>query len=284
MKRNVFISFSKLDIFLFVAVGIVGILFTYATLPKTSDVIVELKLITSKPQDNAGLFLISSQYAIEPWFVEQLKKAKPAKNPFGGINAQVINVVSWGDMVKEAWATVRVSAKSDRTRGLYKYNYQALQIGEPLSVTFPDMKINGIIVDVYVPGSKIVPQTTSVTVNAKLMEWTNVFPESRGIENYVASAFSEKEKMVTEEGVMAEILEKRVRPAEKSITTSDGRVMIAYDPLRSDVDLVIKLTVTKKDGSLFFLRDRPVRVGSRIPIALSGITIFPIITDMQYEE
>jgi hypothetical protein len=71
-----------------------------------------------------------------------------------------------------------------------------------------------------------------------------------------------------------------IKPAERVVTTSDGRVFITEDPLKKDVYLTLELLVTKPDNTYMFLEDKPILIGSSVPLLFKNLVIFPIIIEV----
>jgi hypothetical protein len=271
-----------IDIIILGFVGILCLLILYLTLPKGTPMIIEIKLINTTP--GAENSIMDNQYAVDKWLIDKIKQSKSATNIFGNPTAEVQKILSWGEYSKQAFVTVKVLAKNDRNRNIYKYNYQNLQTGEKIEIILPSVKIYGIITNVYDPFHIPVEKNKFIKVKAKLVDMNTVFPETRGIENYISPAFKVGDTMQNEEGLLAEIIEKTTTLSEKIITTSDGRIVTGYDPIKQDVNLTIKLLITEKDTQLLYLKEKPIRIGSWIPIVLSNITIFPVITEIVHEQ
>ncbi len=77
---------------------------------------------------------------------------------------------------------------------------------------------------------------------------------------------------------IAEVIDKKVKAADKVVVSSDGRVFVRSDPLKKDVILTLKLQTVKHEGVNYFLDDIKIKVGHFIYLALPEIDIWPEIT------
>jgi len=116
-------------------------------------------------------------------------------------------------------------------------------------------------------------------VEARVTLLSGIFPETLGIFPWRAEAIKIGDEMKDTQGrVVAEVLEKRVSPAEKIVTTADGRVFTRQDPIKKDVILVVKIKTVKEEGVNYFLDVFKVKVGQAIFLSFPEIDIYPEIT------
>jgi len=273
-----------IDGIILILLGCIGIALFFFSLPRGETVVVELKLINTLPSENTeNNMFMDKRYAVKKSIIDQIKETKPVKNIWNSVTAEVIDIESWGEYAKETWVTVRILVKHDKNRQTYTYNFQNIQVGETIDINLPNVKMSGIILGIRREKEVSERKTKYITVQARLIDWKILFPDTRGIEPYIAEAFSEGETMQNEKGDLVQIIKKNLIPAEKIVQTASGDVLLGRDPVKQDVFLTMRVLVTEKDGQVFFLHDKPIRIGNMIPVVLSKVSIYPIITEIERE-
>jgi hypothetical protein len=195
------------------------------------------------------------------WIADKIKVGDVQTNDLGQQNLKVLSVKSWGFQNKETWVTASVKAKYNPKQKKYTYLYQPLEIGRSIDITINGTNVHGIVTSIQ--GFSDTRKTYDVTVKTRLTDNNTPYSvNTRGVDP------------------IAEILDKEVRPAEKVITTSDGRAVLGEDPLKKDVYLTVKLRVTKNDDTYLFLENIPVKIGFSFPIYLERVFLNPVITQI----
>lgn len=178
---------------------------------------------------------------------------------------------------KITYLKLRLRVVKDSRKQQYLFKSKQLAIGSPVEFRFPRVFLNGLVT--YIEG---IPDTRiweEKIMEVRVTQWIEVFPETLGMFPWRVEAIKVGDQMKDTQGrVVAEILEKRVKPAEKIVVTSDGRVLLRQDPIKKDVTLVIKLQTVKQAGVNYFLDEFKVKVGTSILLALPEIDIWPEIT------
>lgn len=159
----------------------------------------------------------------------------------------------------------------------YLFKSRPLQIGSPVELRLSRVFLTGLVT--YIEG---VPDTRvweEKIIEARALMLDEIFPETTGLMPWVVEAVEIGDKMYDrQERIIAEILDKKVRPAEKIVQTSSGRVLIQTDPIKKDLFLKIRLKTVKEDGINYYLDDIEVKVDRTVPLHLSNIDINPVIT------
>jgi hypothetical protein len=214
------------------------------------------------------------------WIADKIKVGDVQTNDLGQQNLKVLSVKSWGFQNKETWVTASVKAKYNPKQKKYTYLYQPLEIGRSIDITINGTNVHGIVTSIQ--GFSDTRKTYDVTVKTRLTDNNTPYSvNTRGVDPWIADATEKGQIMKDTSGKpIAEILDKEVRPAEKVITTSDGRAVLGEDPLKKDVYLTVKLRVTKNDDTYLFLENIPVKIGFSFPIYLERVFLNPVITQI----
>lgn len=81
------------------------------------------------------------------WFLNDLESGMIATNSFGEDVAKVINteIFSIGDIYKNAYVDIKLKVSYDKNRQIYLYNFQPIQKGKPIDLTFGSNNVSGLI-------------------------------------------------------------------------------------------------------------------------------------------
>lgn len=236
--------------------------------------------ITLRVRSNDVPFLYLYSHDNPPsWFSFLLREGMKEKNSLGRTKAEITEVLLYDitPETKAAYLTIRLEAGYNKRENKYRYQGKPVLIGSRLELEFEAIKIWGLVT--HIEGVLDARKKTELEIEAKLVSYSPTFPETRGVEPQIPEAFSVGEKSYDSQGnVVAEILDKKVSPADKTVTDSRGNLFVKKDPFKKDVFLKLKIKVTKMNNELFFLDTEKVEVDKSIPIQLEKITIWPVIT------
>jgi hypothetical protein len=250
-----------------------GLLFLItSSIQQTKWITIEFKVNVNFPYAGNG----------EPpyWIAEKIRQGDAQYDNVGQKNLIVLDVKSWGFQSQETWVRVSVKTKYKSNQNKYTYQYQPLEIGRPIDITVNGTNVRGIVT--FIQGFSDTRTTYDITVKARILD--NYSPYSAatlGVDPWVANAIN-KGQVIRDasEKPVAEILDKEVRPAERIVTTSDGRILVGQDPLKKDVFLTIKLKTIQQNGTYLFLEDKPVKIGWNIPLYLPQMMLSPVVTEI----
>jgi len=82
------------------------------------------------------------------WLVDELSEGMESFNSFGEVLAKIddLEVFSLGGPSRQAYVDLSMKVTYDKKRQLYLYNYQPLQKGKPIDLTFGKNNVNGLVV------------------------------------------------------------------------------------------------------------------------------------------
>lgn len=213
------------------------------------------------------------------WLTNSIHRGDKQYDVLGRETAEVIDVKNYqlGGGRTRTDLILNLKTEVDRRKRKLKFNHRPLEVGGPIDLTMGSIGTRGVIT--YIEGMPDPRVFEEKIVEARLVDRTTVFPETLGVQPWIAEVIKIGDQMRDSQGrVVAEILEKNIKPAEKIIVTSDGRVLVNQDPLKKDVSLVIKLDTLKQGETNYFLGEMKIKVDSVIFLALPKIDIDPVIT------
>lgn len=213
------------------------------------------------------------------WLADRIKKGDEQYDSLGRKVAEVLDVrtYEWTRGKKIVYLSLNLRVEVDKRKRTLKFNQRPLEIGEEIDLELGEVGVQGLVTFVEgVPDTRVWEEKI---VEVRIIEWFEVFPETLGTLPWRAEAIKVGDQVKdVQGGVAAEVLDKRVRPAEKIVKTADGRVFVRQDPIKKDVSLVLKLKTVKQAGVNYFLDEFKVKVGSTILLSLPEIDIWPEIT------
>jgi hypothetical protein len=190
------------------------------------------------------------------WYVEDLSVGQTAKNTFGETVAEITNVQSFdvGEYRRRAFVDLKVKGYYDTKRGIYVYNYQPLQIGKPLDLTFGKHNVRGLITYIENTPENFTEKTIEVYMPA--------------VSLWVAQSYQEGVKMRDSQGrTLAEIVDVMINPttAQEIIKVFPDTAEVKFGPSQFyDLWLLMKVQTFESEGVNYFVDRAAVKVGERI--------------------
>ncbi len=212
------------------------------------------------------------------WLAAQLKPGLVGYDNLGRKQIILKKVISWADGKRaQVYLQLEFRAVYNSHSHLYRFSGQPLVIGGNLQANLAGIRIQGLIVGIS--GFSDWRQRQLLEVKARLSYTNNAFPNVAGVMPWVAESIHQGDKVYNWQGqVVAEVISKKVFPAKRVVTTSNGRVFLRPDPQRKEVLLYLRLVVHKVNGEYYYLDNIPVRVNTAIPLRLRKITLWPLVT------
>jgi len=215
----------------------------------------------------------------QKWFAESFYEGQTEKDGLGKIRAEVLNVYSYDKTPtrKTVYLTVKLKVVYSRASNTYTYKGTPVLVGSKIKLNLDSLYMEGLVTSV-----EGFPENTvreKIVVEAQIREESPTFLETAGTKPYVADAIKAGDEIKDNNGkTVIKIIEKRVFPAKKAVTTSDGRVVLRNDPVKKDVYLKLEIQALKMGDRYFLLDDIPILVDQIIPINTSTISVFPVVT------
>ena len=190
------------------------------------------------------------------WYVDELAVGQTAKNTFGGTVAEIIDVQSFdvGAYRRRAFVDLQVKGYYDAKRGVYLYNYQPLQIGKPLDLTFGKNNLRGLVT--YI-------ENTPENFEEKVIEVS--LPAVR---SWVAQSYREGLEMQDSRGrTLAKILSVSINPtsAREIVEILPDTAEKTFGPEQFyDLRLVLSIQTFASAGVNYFVDRAAIKVGEYI--------------------
>lgn len=213
------------------------------------------------------------------WFSYLFRPGMKEKDGFGFVTAEVLHVFSYDldSSMRNLYLSLRVKTTYNRASGQYIYRGKPVLIGSTIKLFLDELLVDGLVTNME--GVQDPREKKILTVETQLREETVIYPETAGARPYIADAVQEGDEYKdSNDNVIIKILKKRTQDSQKSVTTSDGRILIQAYPLRKDVYLTLEVHAIKIHNRFYVYDDMPIVIGAQIPINTSTVSVFPEVT------
>lgn len=216
---------------------------------------------------------------VKYWFASYFQKGQKERDGFGRSQAEVLNVYSYDRTAtnKNVYLEVRLKTVYVRSTDSYTYKGSPVLVGSTIKLNLDKAYAEGIISNIE--GSYNDLSKRKIIVEAQLREENSTFLGTAGTKEYVADAIKVGDVVKDSNGTtIMRILDKKISPAETTITTNIGQVLRGFDPVKKDVFLTIEIEADKVEEKYYFLYDIPILIDQPIPINTTTVSIFPVVT------
>ncbi len=213
------------------------------------------------------------------WLADSLDIGMAERDGIGRKMAEITDVKMYERDAdsKDLYLKVNLRTYFDSRKKQYNYKNQSLSIGKPITLELSGILVQGLVTDI--DGSMQDKKMVEKIVEARLVNISDIFPETLGVQPWIADALSEGKEVKDNKGnTIAKILEKKVVPAEKITTNLSGTILLGTDPLKKDVYLKIWLLTWERKGIFYYFDDIKVKIDQLLPLFFDDITVFPVIT------
>lgn len=219
------------------------------------------------------------------WFSQLFHEGMKEQDGLGREMAEVLSIRSYDTLPsrKAVYLTTKLRAVYNRASNQYTFKGRPLLIGSPVRLNLDRLFVDGLIT--HVEGIKDPRERIELIVEARLIEETPVFPETRGVRAYLAEAIKVGEEFNDDQGnTIAKVLDKKVEGAKRAVVTGDGRVVVRTNPLRKDVYITLQVDALEIGNRYYLFDDVPLLIGNGIPLNTSTISVWPEVTKITVSE
>ncbi len=165
-----------------------------------------------------------------------------------------VDVYDAGGPTKDVFLTVKLEAKQNSRTKKYSYKGEPLHIGGPISLNLDEAFFPGMVVEVY--GVEI-PKREYVEKQLKI-KYENQWP-------FAYDAIVVGDTIKDGNGnVIAEIIQKERRPAEKEGVTLTGQIVKTFSPVFEDYFVTVKVKAIQKNEELIFREEQYLKVNNKV--------------------
>lgn len=222
---------KKLTLFdkLLAGLVIVGVvIFAYIFFRKSSYITVTLKV----GQDSIFYSIYApktlTNTGTAPSLEEIFYKGMKEKDGIGRTTAEVLDTNSYylqPDRVS-IYLKAKLAVVYNRSNNQYLYKGAPVLIGSKISLNLDDVSVDALVTGIDGATNPTVRKTLNIA--AELLYPNSTYLETSGVNAYVANGINVGDKAHDSQGnTIIEVLAKTVKPADKTTTTADGRVLVS---------------------------------------------------------
>lgn len=188
------------------------------------------------------------------WYADSLKSGIVSYNSWGEKVAEITDVESFdiGDYRRRLYIDIRLKGSFDKKRQIYLYNYQPLQIGKTLDLTFGKNNIKGLVT--YIGDSPL--QYTEKQIEVKIYQ----------VRNSLAFSYTKGLEMKDSAGRILAVIEQIDTQPASMYQFSDLRGMMirVVNPDYQDVTLKMTIKTFTSGSGTYFIDRAAVKIGEII--------------------
>lgn len=205
------------------------------------------------------------------WLTDPIQPGAVEYDPQGNVLVEVLEVRKFetGDR-KRLWMKVKLRVTPTGKSQQYRFRREPLQVGRVIRVAPNNIYVTANVAYIEGIGSLGEPIERIVTLKAY-----DIFP-------WYADKILVGAKMVdSNDLVLAEIIDKRVRLAEMTTVDDQGNAHSELNPLRRDIDIIMKVKGKRLEGVDYFADFQPLKIGFYIWLPFETINVDGTIADVQ---
>lgn len=205
------------------------------------------------------------------WLTDPIQPGAIEYDPQGNVLVEVLEVRKFevGNR-KRLWMKVRLKVSPTGRSQQYRFRREPLQIGRVVRVAPNSVLITASVAHIEGIGTLGEPVDKMITIKAY-----DYFP-------WYADSVVIGSKMVDSTGqVLAEIVDKEVRWAEMTTVDDQGRAHAALNPLRRDLDIVMRVRGRHLEGIDYFADFQPLKIGFYIFLPFDTVNVEGIIAEVE---
>jgi hypothetical protein len=207
------------------------------------------------------------------WLAESIQVGDKEYNATNKATAEVITkeIYDAGGTSKDVYITAKIEAKHNLKTDKYTYKGEPIQIGGPISLNLNKTFFPGMVVEIF-SNTTLKKQYADVTIKVR--------HPGKWIWEYDAIKIGEK--ILDGNGtVIAEVLDKEKKPAERETVNWQGQVLQTYSPMLVDIFVTVKIKAEKKPDGMVYREDQYLKIGNNVWLLfpsynISAATIYEI--------
>lgn len=198
------------------------------------------------------------------WLIDSLTLGDIEYSTSGKKIAEILEIKKYEeDFNKIAWVRIKLLVIKNDKLGSYRFRQQPLEIGSSITINPANIKLSGNVI--AIEGKSPPMETRRLLVTVQLYDKRPWFAEKIHVGDVIADDQS---------NFIARINNKTVSPSQRSIFTSDGKLLLRTDPQMRDIVLELEIQVTQRGGINYFNQVQPVKVGNKLWIPFKEINVY----------
>jgi hypothetical protein len=219
----------------------------------------------------------------ETWYANRFEVGDVERDTLGRVISEIVGVERFNvtSRLKAVYLDLKVRATYDTRTKLYSARGKPLIFGTPVRFNFSTITFDGIVTEF--PKSEY--QKNLRVENMKvvvLQRW--IRPDGVTVEPTTIQSIKKGDKIYNSSGeVLAEVLEVKIRQAERTVETDKGELLLRYDPIYKDGIYTLNIRARVFNDEPFVFDNIPVKLGEVLPLNFPDVSLFPVIVEIQSE-
>lgn len=272
--KKLFKKLSYFDIALIGVIAILGITFVLFFYRKSTNITIRVKVTD---QD-----VLYARTLPQNWYAQQFHIGDQERDALGKTIAEIISVDSFLVSSNETavYLDIRVKSIYDSRTKTYSVRGKQISFGTPLRFNLSQVTFTGFVTGFPNLQNDANIQTDYVVVKAV---GRAIVPFEREIEPAVFMSVKPGDKIFdSQKMLLADVQNLAIKPAQRITETDNGDVLLRADPYYKDIELTVKVLTKKYQGQYFMFDNLPLKIGAFLPLNFEHVSIFPVITDIQF--
>lgn len=205
------------------------------------------------------------------WISDAISVNDTDRNPFGGVNATVIEKNSYFAPLygRYVFLTFRVRVLKDKS-GVYLFKNKPVAIGSLLSFQLPRAQVDGLVTEM---------DTKILSSEYKKIRLTL---KGKTLDDYIAYAAKEGSVIMDDKSQeIAKIIQVRITSSRFRYDSTTGLSNFNLDDTRKDLETVVDVLAKKVSSEYYFSDTQKIKVGEYINLPFPEVTLGLYITEVE---
>jgi len=214
------------------------------------------------------------------WYANQFVVGDIERDTLGRVISEIVGIERFNvkSDKKTVYLDLRVRATYDTRTKLYSARGRPLIFGTPVRFNFSKVTFDGIVTEFPNSSAQKNLKITNTKVTALLR---GIEPEKKPDEPEILRAVKVGDKIYDSNGnVLAEVLDLKIRPAERVTQTTQGELLLRHDPLYKDALFTLNIRSKILDNESFMFDNIPLKIGEKLPLNFEDVSLFPVIIEI----
>lgn len=222
----------------------------------------------------------------ETWYANRFEVGDVERDTLGRVISEIVGVERFNvtSRLKAVYLDLKVRATYDTRTKLYSARGKPLIFGTPVRFNFSTITFDGIVTEFpkseYQKNLRV--ENMKVVVLQRWIRTDGVTGVT--VEPTTIQSIKKGDKIYNSRGeVLAEVLEVKIRQAERTVETDKGELLLRYDPIYKDGIYTLNIRARVFNDEPFVFDNIPVKLGEVLPLNFPDVSLFPVIVEIQSE-
>jgi len=219
----------------------------------------------------------------ETWYANRFEAGDVERDTLGRVISEIVGVERFNvkSNLKAVYLDLKVRATYDTRTKLYSARGKPLIFGTPVRFNFSTITFDGIVTEF--PNSEYQKNLRVENMKVVVLQ-RGIQPDRSTVEPTTIQSIKKGDKIYNSRGeVLAEVLEVKIRQAERTVETDRGELLLRYDPIYKDGIYTLNIRTRVFNDELFVFDNIPVKLGEVLPLNFPDVSLFPVIVEIQSE-